>query len=84
MLAAGFGGPLQTRFGLPRDYLLGLSMLRADGELTKAGGRVVKNVTGYDLMRLYSGSLGTLGVIAEVALRVVPVAETAAIVATRR
>jgi len=75
-LAVGAGGPLQTRFGLPRDLVLGMTVLRADGELVKAGGRVVKNVTGYDLMRLWCGSLGTLGIITEVALRVLPLAET--------
>lgn len=75
-LAVGTGGPLQTRYGLPRDLLLGMTVLRADGELVKAGGRVVKNVTGYDLMRLWCGSLGTLGIITEVALRVLPLPET--------
>lgn len=75
-LAAGSGGPLQTRYGLPRDLVLGMTVVRADGELVKAGGRVVKNVTGYDLMRLWCGSLGTLGIIAEVALRVLPLQES--------
>ena len=72
LLAVGTGGPLQTRHGLPRDFVLGMTVLRADGELVKAGGRVVKNVTGYDLMRLWCGSLGTLGIITSVALRVLP------------
>lgn len=76
VLAVGAGGPLRTRYGLPRDLLLGLTILRGDGELVKAGGRVVKNVTGYDLMRLTCGSLGTLGLITEVALRVFPRPET--------
>ena len=75
-LAVGTGGPLQSRYGLPRDLVLGMTVLRADGELVKAGGRVVKNVTGYDLMRLWCGSLGTLGIITEVALRVLPLAES--------
>ena len=75
-LAVGSGGPLQTRYGLPRDLVLGMTVLRADGELVKAGGRVVKNVTGYDLMRLWCGSLGTLGIITEVALRVLPLQES--------
>ena len=75
-LAVGTGGPLQTRYGPPRDLVLGMTVLRADGELVKAGGRVVKNVTGYDLMRMWCGSLGTLGIITEVALRVLPLPES--------
>jgi glycolate oxidase FAD binding subunit len=75
-LAVGAGGPLRTHYGLPRDFVLGMTIARADGELVHAGGRVVKNVTGYDLMRLWCGSLGTLGIITEVALRVLPRVET--------
>jgi glycolate oxidase FAD binding subunit len=81
VLAVGYGGPLQSRFGLPRDIVLGLTLLRPDGELVKAGGTVVKNVAGYDLVRLACGSLGTLGVITSAALRVVPLAETVDVVA---
>ena len=76
VLAVGAAGPLRTRYGLPRDLVLGMTVIRADGDLVKAGGRVVKNVTGYDLMRLWCGSLGTLGIITEVALRVLPVQKT--------
>ena len=76
-LAASAAGPLQSRYALPRDHVLGMAVLRADGELVKAGGRVVKNVTGYDLMRLWCGSLGTLGIVTSVALRVLPQVETA-------
>ncbi len=76
VLAVGTGGPLRTRYGLPRDFVLGMTVMRADGEMVRAGGRVVKNVTGYDLMRLWCGSLGTLGIITEVALRVLPRDET--------
>ncbi|MYA52013.1 MAG: FAD-binding oxidoreductase [Dehalococcoidia bacterium] len=72
VLAVGTGGPLRTRHGLPRDFVLGMTVLRADGELVKAGGRVVKNVTGYDLMRLWCGSLGTIGIVTSVAVRVLP------------
>ncbi len=75
-LAVGIGGPLRTRYGLPRDFVLGMTVLRADGELVKAGGRVVKNVTGYDLMRLWCGSLGTLGIATSIAVRVLPRVET--------
>ena len=71
-LAVGIGGPLRSRYGLPRDMVLGMTVLRADGELVKAGGRVVKNVTGYDLMRTWTGSLGTLGIIVSASLRVLP------------
>jgi glycolate oxidase FAD binding subunit len=83
VLAVGTGGPLRGRFGLPRDFLLGATTLRADGELVKAGGRVVKNVTGYDLLRLWCGSLGTLGVFTAVALRVYPRKETVDLVVER-
>lgn len=76
VLATGLGGPLRSRFGLPRDLVLGMTVMRPDGELVKAGGRVVKNVTGFDLMRLWCGSLGTLGIITEVALRVTPATKT--------
>ncbi len=76
-LAVGAGGPLRSRYGLPRDLVLGMTVLRADGELVHAGGRVVKNVTGYDLMRAWTGSLGTLGIITSVSVRVLPLPEAA-------
>lgn len=76
VLAVGSGGPLRARYGLPRDLVLGMTVLRADGELVNAGGRVVKNVTGYDLMRTWCGSLGTLGIITSVSLRVLPLPAT--------
>jgi glycolate oxidase FAD binding subunit len=76
VLAVGVAGPLRARYGFPRDQVLGMTVLRADGELVKAGGRVVKNVTGYDLMRLWCGSLGTLGITTDVALRVLPRVKT--------
>jgi glycolate oxidase FAD binding subunit len=76
IIATGLSGPLRTGFGQPRDLLLGASVLRADGEVVKAGGRVVKNVTGYDLMRLWTGSLGTLGILTSVSLRVFPMRDT--------
>jgi glycolate oxidase FAD binding subunit len=78
VLASGLSGPLRSRFGRPADLVLGMTVLRADGELVRAGGRVVKNVTGYDLMRLWCGSLGTLGIITEAALRVYPAVGTVA------
>jgi glycolate oxidase FAD binding subunit len=78
VLASGLSGPLRSRYGLPRDLVLGMSVMRADGVVVRAGGRVVKNVTGYDLMRMWCGSLGTLGIITEVAVRVYPAASTVA------
>jgi glycolate oxidase FAD binding subunit len=63
---------LRQRYGSVRDQLLGISFIRADGQIAKAGGRVVKNVAGYDLMKLFTGSYGTLGAIAQVTFRVYP------------
>ena len=71
-LAAGISGPLRAAHGLPRDWLIGVSVVGADGTRTKAGGKVVKNVTGYDLNRLYTGSLGTLAVITEATFKLAP------------
>jgi len=71
-LAAALAGPSATGYGLPRDLLLGATLLRSDGELVRAGGRVVKNVAGFDLLRLWCGSLGTLGVLVHVTLRTYP------------
>lgn len=77
VLAVGVGGPLRSRYGLPRDLVLGMTVLRADGALVHAGGRVVKNVTGYDLMRAWTGSLGSLGIITSVSVRVLPLPQSA-------
>jgi len=74
-LAAAMAGPQRSRYGAPRDQVLGMTVLRGDGELVRAGGRVVKNVAGYDLSRLWCGSFGTLGVIVSAALRTWPVRE---------
>ncbi len=63
VIAASEVGPRLLRFGRPRDAVLGLEVVLGSGERTRCGGRVVKNVTGYDLAKLYAGSLGTLGVI---------------------
>ena len=71
-LATGYSGPMAHAYGPPRDCLIGISVVGADGVETKAGGRVVKNVTGYDLDKLYTGSLGTLGIIVEASLKVSP------------
>jgi glycolate oxidase FAD binding subunit len=72
VIATADSGSLRHRYGGVRDLLLGVSFVRSDGELVKAGGRVVKNVAGYDLMKLLTGSYGTLGVMTQVTLRVYP------------
>ena len=68
-VATASAGPLATSFGLPRDLLLGLEFVNGRGEVVRAGGKVVKNVAGFDLSRLLTGSWGTLGVITEVTVR---------------
>ena len=78
ILAANSSGPLRYSYGLPRDWLIGVSVIGGDGIETKAGGRVVKNVTGYDLNKLYIGSLGTLGVIVEATFKLSPLPDTGA------
>jgi glycolate oxidase FAD binding subunit len=68
-IATASAGPLATGFGLPRDLLLGLEFVNGRGEIVRGGGQVVKNVAGFDLSRLLTGSWGTLGVITEVTVR---------------
>ena len=68
-IATASAGPLATGFGLPRDLLLGLEFVSGRGEVVRGGGKVVKNVAGFDLSRLLTGSWGTLGIITEVSLR---------------
>jgi glycolate oxidase FAD binding subunit len=68
-LAAGWLGPRRHVYGRPRDYVLGSTIVLADGTIARAGGMVVKNVAGYDMSRLYVGSFGTLGVLAQVNLK---------------
>jgi glycolate oxidase FAD binding subunit len=77
IVASRDGGALRHRYGGVRDFVLGLSFVRSDGQLVKAGGRVVKNVAGYDLMKLLTGSFGSLGIITELTLRLYPQPETA-------
>ena len=82
ILAANVTGPLRSSVGLPREWLIGIGVVNAQGVETKAGGKVVKNVTGYDLNKLYTGSLGTLGIIVEAAFKLVPLpAESGALMA---
>jgi len=72
LVATGAAGPLRFRFGTPRDLLIGITVVLADGTIAKAGGKVVKNVAGYDLGKLFAGSLGTLGLITEATFRLHP------------
>ena len=76
MTAAGLAGPRRAFAGGIRDFVLGVRMLDGRGQLLNFGGRVIKNVAGFDLARTLVGSLGTLGVILEVSVRVLPVPET--------
>ena len=69
VFSAGIGGPLSAAFGRPRSYALGMKVALANGTIIKTGGSVVKNVAGYDLSKLFTGSLGTLGVILEISCR---------------
>jgi glycolate oxidase FAD binding subunit len=77
IIATADSGSLRQRYGGVRDMLLGISFVRSDGQIAKAGGRVVKNVAGYDLMKLFTGSYGTLGILTEATFRVYPVPEAA-------
>jgi glycolate oxidase FAD binding subunit len=74
MVAAGLAGPARASAGGVRDYVLGLQFINGNGEWLTFGGQVMKNVAGYDISRAMAGSLGTLGVITDVSLKVLPVA----------
>jgi glycolate oxidase FAD binding subunit len=74
-IAAGLSGPRRIKAGAARDFMLGVSAVSGRGEIFKAGGRVVKNVTGYDLPRLLAGSWGTLAAMTDITLKVLPRAE---------
>lgn len=75
LLAADLGGPLAASQGRVRDFVIGVGMVTADGTQVRAGGRVVKNVAGYDAMKLVIGSLGTLAVVTEATFKVRPMVE---------
>jgi glycolate oxidase FAD binding subunit len=72
VVASGLAGPRRLRYGTPRDLLIGITVVRADGIVAKSGGKVVKNVAGYDLGKLFTGSDGTLGLITEATFRLHP------------
>jgi glycolate oxidase FAD binding subunit len=79
-LATNASGPRRYGWGTLRDYVIGISTVNDEGQQVKAGGRVVKNVAGYDLCKLHIGALGTLGVITEVTLKVRPLPESQALI----
>ncbi|RMF89503.1 MAG: FAD-binding oxidoreductase, partial [Nitrospinota bacterium] len=75
-IATNASGPKRLLYGTVRDFLLGVKVVHADGRISRAGGKVVKNVAGYDLNKLYVGSYGTLGVLVEMTLKLLPRPET--------
>jgi glycolate oxidase FAD binding subunit len=80
VVAANASGPRRLRYGTVRDLIIGITVVLADGTVAHAGGKVVKNVAGYDLGKLFCGSLGTLGLIAEATFRLHPRPAAAAVV----
>jgi glycolate oxidase FAD binding subunit len=72
VIASGDSGPLRHRYGAPRDLVLGMTVALSDGTVAKSGSRVIKNVAGYDLGKLFAGSFGTLGLILQVTVRLHP------------
>lgn len=76
IIAANDSGPLRLRYGTARELLIGMKVVRPDGSVFKGGSKVVKNVAGYDLPKLFVGSLGTLGIIVEATFRLYPVPES--------
>jgi glycolate oxidase FAD binding subunit len=80
VVAANASGPRRLRYGTVRDLIIGITVVLADGTVARAGGKVVKNVAGYDLAKLFCGSLGTLGMVAEATFRLHPLPAAAAVV----
>jgi glycolate oxidase FAD binding subunit len=72
LVATADSGPLRSRYGAARDLVVGITVALSDGTIAKAGGKVIKNVAGYDLAKLFTGSFGTLGAILEVSVRLHP------------
>ena len=73
IVSANASGALRLRYGTPRNQVLGLQVVHANGTVVKSGGKVVKNVAGYDLNKLYIGAFGTLGIVTEVTLKLSPI-----------
>ena len=80
VIATADSGPLRHRYGAPRDLVLGMTVVLSDGTVSRSGGKVIKNVAGYDVGKVLTGSFGTLGVIASLSLRLQPLAESHATV----
>jgi len=80
VVATGAAGPLRLRYGTARDLLIGITVVRPDGRVAHSGGKVVKNVAGYDIGKLFAGSRGTLGLITEATFRLHPLAALTAYV----
>jgi len=83
VLATNAGGPRRHLYGTARDVLIGVTVVTADGSIVKGGGKVVKNVAGYDLPKLFIGSYGTLGVIVEATVKLRPLPEQEELVSVR-
>jgi glycolate oxidase FAD binding subunit len=84
IVATADSGPLRHRYGGVRDLVVGITIVLSDGTVAKAGGKVIKNVAGYDLAKLFAGSMGTLGLIANVSVRLHPLPEQTASVVIER
>jgi glycolate oxidase FAD binding subunit len=80
LVATALSGPRRVSYGAVRDLLIGVTVVRPDGALAHGGGRVIKNVAGYDLCKLFAGSFGTLGIMTEAVFRLHPLPEAAAFV----
>jgi glycolate oxidase FAD binding subunit len=76
VVATGDSGPLRHRYGAPRDLVVGMTVALSDGTIARTGGKVIKNVAGYDIAKLFSGAFGTLGLILSVNVRLHPLHET--------